>query len=126
MNVRLSKMLAYIFGIGLPVLGIVRNWTLPNGDPAGFFIDLAAGGFLLYGAWKTGEKERSGQRYLAAGWGLTVGLIYAGIEEHVRNLGKEQALAAPIAPEWVIGAAGLALVAAIGGLITSLRSTRKH
>jgi hypothetical protein len=126
MNIGFSRTLAIIFGVGLPMLGIVRHWTSANGDPSGFFVDLLNGAFLLFGAWKVGEKERSGQRFLAAAWGLTIGLYYSSLAEQIDKLKIVELVEAPISPEWVLAATSLGLLIAVIGLISSLRSTRKH
>jgi len=126
MDVKFSRTLAIIFGVLLPLLGIVRNWTTPKGDAAGFFVDLAAGGMLLYGVWRVAEKERSGQRFLAAGWGLTVGLIYASLEQQVEALYAGTVAEAPIPAEWSVALTAFGLLLSIVGLVSGLRSTKKH
>jgi len=126
MNVKFSRTLAIIFGILLPLLGIVRNWTTPKGDMGGFFADLAAGGLLLYGVWRVAEKERSGQRFLAAGWGLTVGLMYASLEQQIEALYAGTVAEAPIPAEWAVALTGTGFLLSIVGLISGLRSTKKH
>lgn len=126
MNVRFSRALAIIFGIALPVLGVVRNWTTPNGDAAGLFIDLAAGSLLLYGVWRVAENEHSGQRFLAAGWGMAVGLSYASMTRHIEEMSVASSVAAPILPEWSLATVAVALLVSIVGLVSSLRSIRRH
>lgn len=126
MNVKLSRALAVVFGIALPALGVVRNWTLPNGDVAGFLVDLATGALLLFGAWKVGEKERTGQRFLAAAWGLTIGLFYSSLANQISQMWSGEAVEAPISQEWTVVATSVGLILAIVGLISGLRSTRNY
>jgi len=126
MNVRFSRALAIIFGIALPVLGIVRNWTLPNGDAAGFFIDLATGGLLLYGVWRTAENEHSGQRYLAAGWGMAFAIYYTSAMRQIETMSVSNNGDVPIPAEWSVAGSMIGIICSIAGLLSSLRSIRKH
>jgi hypothetical protein len=126
MNVRFSRALAIVFGIALPVLGIVRNWTSPTGDVTGFFIDLAAGGWLVFGVWRTAENEHSGQRFLAAGWGMAFALYYTSTMRLIEGLSITAPVATPIPPEWSVAGSMVGMLVAIAGLLTSLRSIKKR
>jgi hypothetical protein len=126
MDLGFSRTLAIIFGTALPLLGIVRMFTGTSGDPTGFFVDLVNGAFLLVGAWRVGVVAHSGQRFLAAAWGLTVGLFYASLQAQIQAMSKPSVIETPIPPEWAAAGTGFGLLLSIIGLITCLRSTRKH
>ena len=126
MNVGSSRWLAIAFGVLIPVLGIVRNWTEAKQDIAGFFGDIAIGAFLLFGAWKAGQNVRSGQRYLAAGWGMTCGLFYTSLANQIKAMGEPVQTDIMFGPEWSATFTSMGLLVAIIGLIASLRSTRNH
>ncbi|MFL6468002.1 MAG: hypothetical protein ACJ72Z_08600 [Pyrinomonadaceae bacterium] len=125
MSTGFSRWLAILFGVLIPLLGIVRNWTMEKQDVTAFFVDILTGTFLLFSAWKVGQKERTGRRYLAAAWGLTCGLFYSGLANQITEMQKPAALVEPtIGPEWIVMGTGTALLLALAGLITSLKSTR--
>lgn len=127
MNVGFSRWLAIAFGVLIPLLGIVKNWTDAKPDVTGFVADIALGTFLLFGAWKVGENERSGQRFLSAAWGLTCGLLYESLVSQLNALvtsGQDDTLFGTFAASAT--AASLGLLIAIVGLISSLKSTRTH
>ena len=124
MNVGLSSTLAFIIGALLPILGVVRNWTMTESDPAAFFADLMAGGLLLFGAAKTRQRVHTGQRFLSAAWGLTFGLLYSNL---IAQLGPSPTgihAEADIPNEWLIIPTIAGLLVAFVGLLASLRSTR--
>jgi hypothetical protein len=126
MDLGLSRTLAFIYGTALPLLGFVRMLTGTNRDPVGFFVDLVAGAFLLVGAWRVGVAAHSGQRYLAAAWGLTVGLLFTALYGEIQSMWVPAMVESPIPPEGVVAGISLALLGAVIGLITCLRSIRKH
>ena len=126
MDLGFSRMLAFIYGTALPLLGFVRMLTATNRDPVGFFVDLIAGAFLMVGAWRVGVTAHSGQRYLAAAWGLTVGLLFSSLYREIQSMWVSAMVESPIPPEGVVAGIGLALFGAVIGLITCLRSIRKH
>lgn len=125
MNAKFSRNLAVFFGFAIPLLGIVRHWSTLQNDAFAFFIDLFNGGFLLYGAWRFGEKEHTGQRYLSAAWGFTCAMFYSSLLSQIDQIRKGDPVAAPLSPEWVAAVTGVGLFVVIVGLITSLRSIRK-
>jgi len=126
MNLGFSRTLAIIFGTALPLMAFVRMLTATNRDPVGFFADLIAGAFLLVGAWRAGEVPHSGQRFLAAAWGLTIGLLYSSLYAQIQTMWSPSIVEPPISPEWAVAATSLVLLVAVIGLIACLRSARKH
>ena len=111
------------FGVLLPVLAIVRNWSLDKQDFWAFFADVISGAFLLFAVWKVSQKERVGKRYLAAAWGLVCGLFYSSFAYQVVtiNAGSKPEMGEPMIPDDAeIAHEGefftLALASAPGGL----------
>jgi len=126
MDIGFSKTLAFIYGTALPLLGFVRILTATDRDPVSFFVDLIAGAFLLVGAWRVSVVPHSGQRFLAAAWGLTVGLLFTALNEQIQTMSTPAAIAGEIPPELVVAGMGIAFLGAVTGLINCLRSIRKH
>ena len=126
MNVGFSRWVAIAFGVLIPLLGIVKNWTETKQDAFGFFADILLGTFLLFGAWKVGQNERSGQRFLSAAWGLTCGILYATLVNQVNAFDAPEQGDTLFGPASAATAASLGLLIAIVGLISSLKSTRPH
>lgn len=124
MKLGFSRWLAILFGALVVLLAAVRNWTVEQRDAAGFFADFISAAFLLFGAWKVGQNEHSGKRYLAAAWGLTCGLFYTSLVNQVKVLGTPQLIEPEIGPEWIALGTGFGLLIAIAGLLTSLGSSR--
>jgi hypothetical protein len=126
MNVGFSRWLAIAFGVLIPSLGIVKNWTDAKQDAFGFFADIALGSFLLVGAWKVGQNEHSGKRFLSAAWGLACGLLYASLVRQIDILNSSVQIETDVGSEWSATAAILGLLVSIVGLISSLKSMRTH
>ena len=124
MNVKFSRWLAMVFGVLIPLLGIVRNWSLDKQDFWAFFADVGSGAFLLFAAWKVSQKERVGRRYLAAAWGLVCGLFYSSLANQVMSIDKPESGDPMLTPEFSVAATGVGLLIVLAGLISSLRSDR--
>ncbi|MGI8731900.1 MAG: hypothetical protein ACR2LM_01175 [Pyrinomonadaceae bacterium] len=86
-----------------------------------FFDDYLMGALLIYGAWRTGRDVRSGQRFLAAAWGLACGFGYYSFFGQLRSMGLHEVDPAPISSEWVALIKDLAWALAILALIVSLK-----
>ena len=124
MSVGFSVWLAMILGVLIPLQGIVGNWTQEKPDPGSFFADLVCGAFLLFGAFKTRQKERTGRRFLSAAWGLTLGLLYSNLMVQLTPVEVRTIVETPIPAEVVTLVTILGVLIALIGLISSLRSTR--
>jgi hypothetical protein len=125
MNLGFGVSLAYMMGVLLPVMGIVRNWTSNEIDPGAFFADLLCGGLLLLGAVKTGQREHTGQRFLTAAWGLTFGIFYASLMQQLQpKTGVIASTEGYIPEEYLIVPTLVGLLISIVGLLVSLRSIR--
>src|SRR5436190_2903551 len=127
MNVKFSRWLALVFGALLPLLAIVRNWSLDKQDLWAFFTDVASGAFLLFAARKVGENERVGKRYLAAAWGLVCGLFYSSLANQITaimSVGSSEMVEPPMPPELLAAMTGIGLLIVLTGLVLSLGSDR--
>jgi hypothetical protein len=121
MAIKFSRWLAIVGGILVPLAETIRRWSTWQQSPANLFDDYILGAFLLYGAWRTGQDLRSGQRYLAAAWAFACGLGYLSFFGQLKNLRLHEADPAPISSEWVAIIKGVALALAIVALAISLR-----
>ena len=127
MNLGFGASLAYVMGVLLPVLGIVRNWTANETDPGAFFADLLCGGLLLFGAAKTRQRPHTGQRFLSAAWGLTFGIFYASLMLQLQPKTSGIADAQGFIPEeYLIVPTIVGLLIAVIGLFVSLRSIHSN
>lgn len=121
MTIKLSRWLAIIGGILVPLAETIRRWSTWQQSPASLFDDYILGAFLLYGAWRVGKEPRSGQRYLAAAWAFACGLGYASFFGQLQSLRLHQIDPAPISSEWVLLIKGVLCALAIVALALSLR-----
>jgi hypothetical protein len=126
MNVKFSRWLAIVFGALLPLLAIVRNWSLDKQDLWAFFADVSSGAFLLFAAWKVGEKkELASGIWLQRGVWFAVVLFESRIPGHDDQCRSKPEIGEPlIPPEFSAVASGLGFVMVLAGLISSLRSER--
>lgn len=118
--IKLSRYLAIFLGIITPLLETVRRWSTWQENPASFFDDYILGGLLLYGAWRVGRDSRAGQKFLTAGWGFALGLVYASFFGQLEDISLGVADPAPVPSEWVLCAKGIGFILIITGFITSL------
>ena len=121
MDIRFSRHLAIFLGVITPLLETVRRWHTWKENPPAFFDDFILGGLLLYGAWRVGKDARSGQKFLAAAWGFTFGMVYSSFFWHLEQMSLGRPDPAPIPTEWVAAIKGVGFVLTIAGFITSLR-----
>jgi hypothetical protein len=121
MTISFSRYLAIVIGVVTPLAETIRRW-----DQLGhlsiwpvWLDDFCLGGFLLYGAWRTGNDVHAGRPFLAAAWAFTCGMAYPSLLSQFEHLNQPDP--APISSGWVavIKAVGLAL--AILALVASLR-----
>ena len=121
MTILLSRNLAVVIGVITPLLETVRRWHTWQEDPPSFFDDYLLGGLLLYGAWRVTKNAVSGQRFLVAGWGVALGMVYLSFFGQLRMLREGVPDPAPVSAEWVAVVKGIGFLIIIIGLITSLR-----
>lgn len=121
MNLRLSRNLAILLGIITPVLETIRRWHTWRENPPAFFDDFILGGLLLYGAWRVAQNAESGQKFLTAAWGFTLGMVYAGLTWQLEQVRLGNPDPAPVPTFWVAVIKGIGFALSILGLVTSLR-----
>jgi hypothetical protein len=118
--IRFSRYLAIILGIITPLLETIRRWSTWQENPAAFFDDYILGGLLLYGAWRVGRDARAGQKFLAAAWGFSFGMIYSSFFWQLEQNRIGSVDPAPISGEWVALIKGIGFILVIAGFVGSL------
>lgn len=121
MSIRFSRNAAFVIGTLTPVAETIRRWSTWREAPAAYFDDFFLAGLLLYGAWRVLRDPRSGQRYLAAGWGFACGMIYPSFFFQLELVRQGLPDPAPISSEWVLVIKGVGFAVAILSLVLSLR-----
>ncbi len=121
MALSLSRRLALVLGILIPIAETARRWSTWQANPPALFDDYLLGAFLLYGAWRVGKDARGGQRFLAAAWAFMCGMGYYSFFEQLHRLSLGEPDPAPISSASVALIKGVGLALAIAGLLLSLR-----
>jgi hypothetical protein len=121
MNIWLSRNLAILLGVITPLLETIRRWHTWQENPPAFFDDFILGGLLLYGAWRVGKNVESGQKFLAAAWGFTCGMVYSSFFWQLEQMRLGASDPAPISSGWVAVIKGIGFALSILGFVTSLR-----
>ena len=110
---RFSRRLAWIFGIGTPLVETIRRWGTWLEFPPATLDDYLIGALLIGGAWASGKRKPFGDRLLAAAWGFTCGMGYFStfMQWRAYQLGQDDP--APIPTFWVfvVKAVGTTLAA---------------
>ena len=121
MTIGFSRFLALFLGVVTPVLETIRRWSTWHENPPALFDDYVLGGFLLYGAWRVGRDPVDGQRFLAAAWGVALGMVFLSFFGQFHSLRIGVADPAPVSSEWVLIVKGVGFALVLLGLIASLR-----
>lgn len=121
MTITFSRNLAIVIGIVTPVLETIRRWSTWTEYPPAMLDDYFLGGFLLYGAWRVGKNAVDGQRYLAAAWGVALGMVFLSFFGQLRQMQLGEIDPAPVPTEWVAVVKGIGFLVVILGLVSSLR-----
>jgi hypothetical protein len=121
MSIWFSRNLAVVLGIIAPLLETVRRWHTWQEDPSAFFDDYILGGLLLFGAWRVTRDAKSGQKFLAAGWGFALGMAYSSFFFQLQQIRLGAVDPAPVPSEWVAVVKGIGFVLVTLGFISSLR-----
>jgi hypothetical protein len=110
---RFSRTLAWIFGVGTPLVETIRRWSTWQEYPPAIIDDYLMGALLIAGAWASGRHKPYGDRLLAAAWGFTCGMGYYSVFMQLRNYQLGIPDPAPIPSFWVfvIKAVGTTLAA---------------
>ncbi len=121
MTLAFSRRLAVVAGIFLPLAETARRWhQLAHLSmwPA-WLDDILLGAFLLYGAWRVGRDQITGQRFLAAAWGCACGMGYFSFFGQLARLDLPDPSSLPSA--WVVAGKGVGLLLALAALFAALR-----
>jgi hypothetical protein len=120
-TIQFSRRLAAVAGLILPLLETARRWR-QLGDVGSwpFWLDdWATGGFLLYGAWRTGRDTAQGRPVLAAAWGFACGLAYTSFFSQLAVLDQPDPSGLPSST--IVAVKGVMFLVAIVALIVTLR-----
>lgn len=120
MTITFSKNLAIVIGIVTPLLETIRRWSTWTEFPPAMFDDYFLGGFLLYGAWRVSGDAVGGQRFLAAAWGVAMGMVFLSFFGQIQAMQAGAVDPAPISSEWVAVIKGIGFLLVLSGLISSL------
>ena len=126
MSIRFSRDAAFVLGALTPVAETIRRWGTWREAPAAYFDDFFLGGLLLYGAWRVLKDPRTGQRFLAAGWGFACGMIYPSFFSQLQRVREGLPDPAPVSAESVLVIKGVGFAIAILSLVLSLRPLREE
>lgn len=121
MNIWLSRKLAFLLGIITPILETIRRWHTWQESPSALFDDYILGGLLIYGAWRVGQNPQSGQRFLTAGWGFALGMVYSSFFWQLEQMRLNAIDPAPVSSGLVAVVKGIGFILVSIGFITSLR-----
>lgn len=121
MPMRVSKVLAVTIGVLAPLLDTIRRWHTWTENPPALLDDYLLGGVLLFGVWRVHLNPAEGQRFLAAGWGVALGMVVLSFFGQIDAIMRGRPDPAPVSSEAVAVVKGLGLLIVIIGLITSLR-----
>jgi hypothetical protein len=122
MTISFSKKLAIVIGIITPLLETIRRWSTWQEFPPAMFDDYFLGGFLLYGVWRVDKNPAEGQPFLAAAWGVALGMVFLSFFGQIQQIRLGEVDPAPVPSEWVAVIKGLGFLFVILGLVSSLRT----
>ena len=122
----LSRNLAVLIGVIAPLLETYRRWSTWQNDPSSFFDDYIICGLLLFGAWQVSKNARAGQKYLAAGWGFTLGMMYASFFFQLQQMKTGAPDPSAFSNQTVVAIKGLGFLLVTIGFITSLVKVREE
>ena len=116
----LSRMLAVVLGIFVPIAETVRRWNTWRESPLTLIEDYVLAGLVLYGAWLVGRDFRRGQCFLAAAWGVVCGVGYCSVVGQLDRIQTGQPDPAPIPSSWVLAIKVTMLALAVVALVATL------
>jgi hypothetical protein len=116
----LSRRLAWVAGVVLPVGETLRRWGTWWVEPWAYLDDTAIGAFLLLAAWRCGRDAKKGQPLLAAAWGFSFSGGLSSLSSSITNIARADAsgVSGPTAvavKSLMIALGAVALIGAIRG-----------
>jgi hypothetical protein len=117
--VRFELIAAYVMGVALPLLEVMRRRTSVE-TVAGYVDDFIAGGLLLYAARATSRRKPSGPILLVVAWGVLCGGLYGSFFYQLESDAARDVSGLPNAT--VVAIKGLLYAVALAGLFFSARA----
>jgi hypothetical protein len=117
--VRFELIAAYVMGVALPLLEVMRRRTSFE-TVAGYVDDFIAGGLLLYAARATSRGKASGPILLVVAWGVLCGGLYGSFFYQLESDVARDISGLPNAT--VVAIKGLLYAVALAGLFLSTRA----
>ena len=116
---RFELVAAYVMGVALPVLEVLRRRT--NFETiSGYVDDFIAGGLLLYAARAVSRKNRRGPVLLVAAWAVLCGGLYGSFFHQLESGGSHDV--SGLANVTVVLIKGVLYAVALIGLFLSVRA----
>jgi hypothetical protein len=116
---RFELVAAYVMGVALPVLEVLRRRT--NFETiSGYVDDFIAGGLLLYAARAVSRKDRRGPVLLVAAWAILCGGLYGSFFYQLESGGAHDV--SGLANVTVVLIKGVLYAVALVGLALSVRA----
>jgi hypothetical protein len=116
---RFELVAAYVMGVALPVLEVLRRRT--NFETiSGYVDDFIAGGLLLYAARAVSRKDRRGPVLLVAAWAVLCGGLYGSFFYQLESGGSHDV--SGLANVTVVLIKGVLYAVALVGLFLSVRA----
>jgi hypothetical protein len=121
----LSRTLAVMLGIFVPIAETVRRWDTWRDAPLTLIEDYVLAALVLYGAWLVGRDFRRGQCFLAAAWGVACGVGYCSVVGQIDRIQTGEPDPAPIPSTWVLAIKVALLALVVVALIATLRARKR-
>jgi len=120
-RLRLSRRLAYVFGVLTPIAETVRRWGAWWEYPPAYLDDVLLGALLVGGAWAARRPGSSrGRALLAAAWGFACGMAYYSLAAHWLAMRSGQVDPAPIPTGWVFAIKLFGSLVFVAGLVLAV------
>ncbi len=115
---RFELVAAYVMGVALPVLEVLRRRT--NFETiSGYVDDFIAGGLLLYAARAVSRQKSSGPVLLVAAWAVLCGGLYGSFFHQLESSASQDV--SGLANVTVVLIKGVLYAVALVGLVRSVR-----
>ena len=119
---RFELVAAYVMGVALPLLEVMRRRT--NFDTvAGYVDDFIAGALLLYAARSTSRGDHGGPVLLAVAWAVLCGGLYNSFFGQLESGSARDVSGLPNATVVIIK--GVLYAVALAGLVLSARAAMR-